>query len=211
MSLLYYSRIRFIEQLTPLLNAAPTPAHVISIFAGNMEDSIKPNQPPIGPPSPKDYGITSVRCHTTFMKTFLFEELAEKHAGKISFIHIYPGLVDGPNFYSDVNPLWFRLVWRVVKPLLSWYITKPELCGQVMVSLATNRYPPKGTVDKAADGSVAYSTQRQLGGGVYAVGMRGDENKHVSYVKIRKSDTAKKVWDHTFDTLKKAAGQGVAA
>ncbi|CAN9084329.1 unnamed protein product [Alternaria alternata] len=83
MSLLYYSRIRFILNLTPLLyrSQSPSGAHVISIFAGTMEDRIDAKNLPIGPPPPKKYGVTSVRTHVSFMKTYLFEALAEKHAG----------------------------------------------------------------------------------------------------------------------------------
>ena len=205
MSLLYYSRMRLIQNLTPLLAAAPNTARVISIFAGNMEDSIKPGEIPIGIPPVGAYGVTGVRKYTTFMKTFLFEELAEKNAGKISFTHIYPGLVDGPAFYSDVNPLWFRIAWRVMKPLLSWYITSDKVCGEVMVYLATQRYPAKGAMKPGEDskviGGVAHSTQRELGGGAYSVGQRGDEKKDVSWVKYRNSDTTKKVWDHTMNTF----------
>ena len=201
MSLLYYSRMRFIQNLTPLLTASPNTAHVISIFAGTMEDKIEADTLPVGTPRPEIYGMTEVRNYTSFMKTFFFEELAEKHAGKISFVHIYPGLVDGPTFYSDATPLWARIIWRVMKPLMSWYMTSPRVCGQVMLFLATQRYPAKGTVksgdEKRVIGGVAYSTQRELGGGAYAVGQRGDEKKEVSYAKIRKSDTAKLVWDHT--------------
>ena len=197
--------MRFILSLTPLLLASvcPTGAHVISIFAGGMEDKIAPGTLPIGIPKPKDYGINSVRTYATFMKTFFFQELAQKHAGKISFTHIYPGLVEGPVFYSDVNPLWFRVVWRVVKPLASWYITSPEVCGTIMLFLATRRYPAKGTAKEGEEvaGDIAFSSQREKGGGAYAVGMRGDENKDVSYAKIRKSDTAQRVWEHTMEVL----------
>lgn len=204
MSLLYYSRMRFIQDLTPLLLAAPTTAHVISIFAGNMEDSIKSGPPPIGTPPKGSYGITSVRRNTTFMKTFFFEQLAEKHAGKISFVHIYPGLVDGPTFYSDQVPSWARILWRILKPLVSWHMTSPEVCGQVMVFLATKRYPTQGG---ATDGSgkqgvsVAYSSQHELGGGAYSVGQRGDESKGVSWAKVRKGDTGSRIWEHTTRTL----------
>jgi hypothetical protein len=206
MSLLYYSRIRFIQRLAPLLTAAPNTARVVSIFAGGFEDSIKAGEVPIGTPSAENYGVTSVRKHVAFMKTFAFEELAEQYAGKISFTHIYPGLVDGPTFYSEVNPLWFRIVWRVMKPLVSWYMTSPEVCGEVMVYLATQRYPAKGTVkpddeSNEALGGVAYSTQRELGGGAYGVGQRGDEGKDVSYVKVRKEDTRRQVWEHTVGVL----------
>ena len=73
MSLLYYSRIRFILTLTPLLlrSQNPSGAHVISVFAGTVEDLISPSNPPIGPPAPETYGVTSVRTHVSFMKTFL--------------------------------------------------------------------------------------------------------------------------------------------
>jgi hypothetical protein len=205
MSLLYYSRMRFIQNLAPLLLASTQPAHVISIFAGNMEDSIKSGDDPVGTAPPGKYGITSVRRNTCFMKTFYFEELAEKYVGKIGFVHIYPGLVDGPGFYSDEIPLWFRLTWRVLKPLLSWYMTSPEVCGQVMVYLATNRYPAKGAVDGAAN--AAFSSQRELGGGAYAVGQRGDESKKVSWARARKSDTRERVWQHTQEVFKRAEGR----
>ncbi|KAJ4346222.1 hypothetical protein N0V95_005588 [Ascochyta clinopodiicola] len=209
MSLLYYSRMRIIQNLTPLLLACTKPAHVISVFAGNTEDSTTPGELPIGTPPTASYGVTSVRKHTTFMKTFFFEELAEKHAGKISFIHIFPGLVDGPTFYSDVNPLWIRIAWRVLKPLMSWYMTSPEVCGHVMLFLATNRYPAKGTATEGNAVSLketpAYSSLHELGGGSYAVGQRGDESKGVSWAKVRKEDTGKKIWDHTVKVLTECA------
>lgn len=204
MSLLYYSRMRFIQDLTPLLLASTQTAHVISVFAGNMEDSIKPGDDPIGTAPPGKYGITSVRRNTCFMKTFYFEELAEKYAGKISFIHIYPGLVDGPGFYSEEIPLWFRMTWRVLKPLVSWYMTSPEVCGQVMVYLATSRYPAKGNVSGTAD--AAFSSHRELGGGAYAVGQRGDESKKASWARARKSDTGERVWQHTQEVFQRAGG-----
>ncbi|EAT81641.2 hypothetical protein SNOG_11142 [Parastagonospora nodorum SN15] len=118
-------------------------------------DAVKPDEIPIGIPSKKDYGVSSVRKHVAFMKTFAFEHLAEQHAGKISFIHIYPGLVDGPVFYSDVNPTWFKILWRLLKPLASFYMTSPE---------------------------------RELAGGAYGVGMRGDEGKD-------------KVWEHLMEVF----------
>ncbi|KAF2126309.1 hypothetical protein P153DRAFT_369641 [Dothidotthia symphoricarpi CBS 119687] len=209
MSLLYYSRMRFIQNLTPLLtnSSATTGARVISIFAGSMESNVKPDKLLIGIPPKETYGVTAVRNHTVFMKTFMFEALAEKHAGKISFVHIYPGLVDGPVFYSDVNPLWFRVLWRVFKPLASLYMTAPDVCGEIMVYLATARYPAKGVFELGGGGEskvvggVAFSSQREHGGGAYGVGQRGDETKAVSYAQARKDDTAEKVWQHTMEVL----------
>ncbi|KAF2711765.1 hypothetical protein K504DRAFT_374009 [Pleomassaria siparia CBS 279.74] len=170
------------EEATPFAGGPPRLdilylSQALSPFQPSPQDSIKPGEFPVGTPPAGSYGITSVRRNTTFMKTFSFEELAEKNAGKISFVHIYPGLVDGPAFYTDANPPWMRILWRVMKPLVSWYMTSEKDCGDVMV------------------------TQRELGGGAYAVGQRGDESERVSWSKVRKNDTTENVWDHTMKIL----------
>lgn len=190
----------------PLLLASPSPAHVISIYAGGMEDGTAPGELPIGLPPASIYGITSVRKHTCFMKTFLFEELAEKHAGKLSLSHIYPGLVDGPTFYSPDMPSWFKWVWMLVKPLAWLYMTAPEVCGEVMVYLATPRYPAKGELasgeTRVGGVEAAKGTNGEVGGGAYAVGQRGDvSSKGKSYEKVRTEETSQKVWDHTMEVL----------
>lgn len=201
--------MRFILQLMPLLTASPLPAHVVSIYAGGFEDGTSPGELPIGCPPPSSYGVSGVRKHTCFMKVFFFEELAEKHARHLSLSHIYPGLVDGPAFYGPDTPAWFRFVWRLVKPLAWLYMTSPDVCGQVMLYLATPRYPAKGTLEengnKVVGGvEVAKSTKGELGGGSYALGQRGDVwNKGMSYERVRKEGMSKKVWDHTMETLEK--------
>lgn len=202
LSTTYYSRIRFIMQLEPLLTASPS-AHVISIYAGNFEDPIKPGQQPIGLPPPEEYGVGGVRKYTSFMKVFMFETLAEKHAGHISFTYVYPGLVDGPAFYVENNtPLWFRWLWPVIKVVFGWYMTSAEDCGQVMLFLATPTFPAKGTDSETGNQQLARSTKGELGGGSYATGHRGEwKEKGMSFEKHRQPDTAKKVWDHTMEVI----------
>jgi hypothetical protein len=193
----------------PLLTASPLPAHVISVYAGGMEDGTSAGDLPIGCPPPSTYGVSSVRKHTCFMKNFFFEELAEKHAGKLSLSHIYPGLVDGPTFYSPDMPTWFKVIWTLMKPLAKLvYMTPPDTCGDVMLYLATPRYPAKGEVENsgalAGGVEVAKSTKGELGGGAYALGHRGDvSSKEVSFEKARTSDTSKQVWDHTMEVLER--------
>jgi hypothetical protein len=191
-------------QLLPLLTASPVPGHVISVYAGGFEDGTSPGELPIGCPDDSIYGITSVRKHSTFMKTFLFEELADRYAGRLSLSHIYPGLVDGPVFYSLEMPTWFRVVWRLMKPLVSWYMTSPDVCGQVMVYLGTSNFPAK-TQSRPNGGEVTRSTNGEPGGGAYGVGQRGDSPKGIRYERVRKEDTSKLVWDHTMETLQRAA------
>jgi hypothetical protein len=201
----YYSRVRFVTQLVPLLTASPVPGHVVSVYAGTFEDGTRPGDLPIGCPPDSTYGLNSVRKHTSFMKTFLFEELAEKYAGKLSLVHVYPGLVDGPGFYSPDMPAWFRALWWLLKPLSKLYMTSPEVCGQVMVYLATLRYPARDQVEDTKQlihgVEVAASSKAEPGGGAYSVGQRGDAADKVSYEKVRKEGLSKQVWDHTMETL----------
>ena len=207
LSTVYYSRIRFVMQLLPLLTASPLPGHVVTIYAGGFEDGTKAGEMPIGLPPPATYGITGVRKHTTFMTTFFFEELARKHAGRLSLTHIYPGLVDGPTFYSPDNPTWFKIIWRIMKPLASFYMTSPDDCGDVMLYLLSARYPAKGMIEKggknlAGGVEVAKSTTAEVGGGSYSVGHRGEvPAKGKMYEKVRTDGLAQKVWDHTTEIL----------
>lgn len=217
LSTVYYSRIRLIMQLLPLLTASPLPGHVISIYAGGFEDGTSPGESPIGCPPPATYGVSGVRKHTCFMKNFMFEELAERHAGKLSLSHIYPGLVDGPGFYSPEMPSWFKVLWRLLKPLASLYMTSADDCGRVMLYLATSRYPAKGTIEgadrKLVGGvEVAKSTLGELGGGSYSVGQRGDVGaKGKSYEKVRQEGTSKQVWDHTMEVFMRIEKENATA
>lgn len=198
--------MRFILQLLPLLTSSPLPGHVVSVYAGGFEDGTSPGEFPIGCPPDDIYGITTVRKHSTFMKTFFFEELADKYPGQLSLTHVYPGLVDGPVFYNPELPAWSRYVWRLLKPVLYFALTPPEVCGQVMVYLGTSRFPAKG--QKPAAGQENLSTDGEPGGGSYAVGRKGDPVKGVRYEKVRLPETGKRVWDHTIDTLERAKQHG---
>lgn len=180
---------------------------MISIYAEGFEDGTKPGESPIGLPPPATYGVAGVRKHTCFMKNFGFEELAERHAGKLSLTHIYPGLVDGPGFYNPEMPAWFRFIWRLLKSLASLYMTSPKDCGDVMLYLATPRFPAKSSTNEVDTGltgrlELAKSTLGEFGGGSYAVGQRGDvATKGVSYEKVRQQGTNNEVLDHTMETL----------
>ena len=202
----------------PLLTASPLPGHVISIYAGGFEDAKTPGELPIGLPPPDTYGVSGVRKHAAFMKNFVFEELAEKHAGHLSLSHIYPGLVDGPTFYSPEMPLWFRITWRILKPLaMMLYMTSSEDCGQVMLYLLSSRYPAKGTAgeggkDLVGGVEVAKATNGEIGGGSYSLGQRADvPAKGKSFEKVRQEGVEQKVWDHTMETLERVEKENAGA
>ena len=181
---------------------------MISVYAGSFEE-VKPNEePPLSWPSEKDYGINTVRKNVVFMKNFMFEELANNHAGRISFIHIYPGLVDGPGFYNADNPLWFKIVWRLVYPFLwATYMTAPDTCGMVMAFLATGAFPAKGeTVLPDGEPEAAVGTEGTRGSGVYSVGQRADPGNKLgttTYPTFQGKDIRKKIWDATMGVFER--------
>lgn len=209
MSTVYYARIRFIQQLLPLLTTGTCPGHVVSVYAAGFENGTKPGELPIGLPPPEKWGILGVRKHAGFMKTFVFEQWAADYAGKLSLIHIFPGLVEGPGFYNPDLPSWFKIVWPAMKLLSYFYRTSPKDSGDVMVYLATAQFPAKDSNNERTalipGLEIAKSTLAERGGGSYALGHRADVSSPtpIMYEKVRTAETSKLVWDHTFETLKR--------
>jgi hypothetical protein len=209
MSLLYYSRIRFITQLLPLLLASPTTAHLISVFGPGRDEKLYPED--LSLRDPTKYGFMSSGSHAAYFKTFFFEHLAAEHPGKLSLSHYFPGLVLGPHFFDDHLPKWLQFFSQyVLKPLdrLGLVTVRPEECGQRVVFLASGRYPAK--VEKgpgattSADGlAVAVSSDGVVGGGAYRSNWNNEDlptKKH--YKKIREDGMAKKSYEHTLEVFK---------
>ncbi|KAF4555556.1 Hypothetical protein D9617_2g055170 [Elsinoe fawcettii] len=196
MSLLYYSRARCIWQLLPLLLASDLPAHVISIFAAGLEDTIDGNDLSLRDVS--NYGLIKVRSHTTFMMTFFMEALARQHPGKLSMVHVMPGLVMTKGFHNDVLPWWFKMTWKIFEPLISFFAFSPVECGQRMLYLATRRFPAKTNSPGAQD---AIGTDMIRGSGAYSVQQNGETNPESvvdkKYSEPRAQGLPEQCWDHT--------------
>jgi hypothetical protein len=216
MSLMYYSRMRIITTLLPLLLKSTLPPTVVSVFAAGAENHLFPDDLSL---RKVKFKYDHARSHMCYMHCLFFEALAAQHPGKLSLIHIFPGLVIGPNFQSTELPLWFRLLFNgVVLPLFGWLITlKPAHCGQRMVSLAGGRYPPSPS---ASDASVTQAkgasspaqqyitgTDGKPGSGVYSLNWNDESNYPVKkYATVDKDAMRKKVWDHTmraFEVIEK--------
>lgn len=210
MSSVYYSRMRFITQLLPYLTASPITGRVVSIYAGGIEDGTKAGETPIGSPPEDIYGVASVRKHTCFMKTFMFEEFAKQNAGRLSLSHIFPGLVDGPGFLDPEMPAWFRFAWQLFKPLTRFFMVSAEHCGLTSLYLATSAFPGRPSDDTEGKKGVAMSSNGEVGGGCYTVGSRGETGQNgISYADVREADTAQKVWSHTMSSLAEIADRNL--
>lgn len=205
-SLLYYSRVRFLTKLLPLLLASPLPAHIVSVYAAGLEASGKLFSGDLSLRDPKHYGFGNVRTHVIHMKTMFFEHLAKQHPGKLSLIHVFPSLVVTPGFDHDTYPAWFKISWKLAGPFVKrFFSVSAEEIGQRIIFLTTSRYPARSASDTQAsekltkgEAGVAVSTDGVSGGGAYSVNYDGETyavEKH--YTELRKQDFEKKVWEHT--------------
>ncbi|OJK05076.1 hypothetical protein ASPACDRAFT_56477 [Aspergillus aculeatus ATCC 16872] len=110
MSLLYYSRMRAITNLLPLLLQSPLPATIVSVYAAGFEGKLYTDD--LSLRNLKLYSYTQARSHMIYMHTWFMEQLAERHRGRLRLVHIFPGLVLGPAFANPELPAWFRGFWR---------------------------------------------------------------------------------------------------
>jgi hypothetical protein len=210
MSLLYYSRMRFIVQLLPLLLASSLPAHIISIYAAGLEgkfilDDLSLRQP-------NHYNFLNCRSHAVHMKTLFMESLVSRHPGRLSFVHVFPSLVITDAFDKSQVPSWVKILWRLMVPFLRLFSVSPPESGERMLSLASPRYPARDTVElsgvagaTATDTAIAMGSDGIRGGGAYALNWDGEpipsKKMHATYDKIRGDQVAIKVWDHTMNAF----------
>ena len=207
---MYYSRMRIITKLLPLLLNSTIPARVISVYAAGAEAKLFPED--LSLRDTTHYSYSQARSHMVYFHTLFMETLAEQYPGKLSLIHIFPGLVLGPGFKNPELPLWFRVVWNwMFVPLFGRFLTvKPEASGDRMLSLASSRYSPQPTDKSEGQEGLAIGTNGRPGSGVYALNWDGENNyKAKSYENINKDEMRKKVWDHTMKAFEVIEAGGV--
>lgn len=200
MALMYYARIRMILQLKPLLLQSSFPATVVSVFAGGFEEQLIADD--LSLRKGDNYKYVQARSHIVYMHTLFFEYLAKENPGKLSLVHIFPGLVTGPGFSNPQLPLIFRLFWHYFfVPVLSRFYCVPHAeCGARMLSLLSAKYPALS--DAEGDQDAIKATNGKLGGGSYALDKDGEDNfKPQKYADKDKSALEKLVYNHNMSAL----------
>jgi NAD(P)-dependent dehydrogenase (short-subunit alcohol dehydrogenase family) len=177
LSLRYYARIRTIENLLPLLKAAPSP-RVLSILAGGLEGSTDFDDLDLQ----KNYSFTKAADQSGTMSTLALEELAKTNP-EVSFIHQYPGIVNSElldKFLGGTPGLLGYLTtflsWTIV-PILKLFTKSVEESGERHAFSATSeRYPSKKTIEEKdlKDGSYAKGSAEGGKNGVYRLNGVGE-------------------------------------
>lgn len=201
MSVLYYSRMRFIQQLLPLLLRSPSPAHVVSVFGPGRDKSFFPDD--ISLRSPKNYGFMSSGSHAAYMKTFFMEHLAREHEGKLALMHYFPGLVATESFGDPTWPWWLRWTWKLMAPFSRLFTVPREESGDRVVFMScAERFPARGekVVGEGKQGKieVAVASDGVVGGGAYRVDWNGEVFPiGKQYVKMRADGMDEVFLNHT--------------
>lgn len=132
-SLHYYSRLRFVQNLLPLLNKAAelgskSPARVISVLGAGLETSMNMDDLALK----SSYSVRACADHAITMNTSALRQLASNNKA-VSFIHSQPGGVSGTNLSRNL-PTWMTslLNGAMSTVLRPWVMTAKE-CGERLV------------------------------------------------------------------------------
>lgn len=187
LSLHYYSRLRFAQNLLPLLNkAAEEPpsagtsapiSRVFSVLGGGLEATLNKNDLSLK----NTFSLSACANHGITMTTLSFNKLAASNP-KITFVHTQPGGVQ-TNITRDMNPIIQAGVKGAMFLMKPWVQTAKE---------SGERHSWAATVDKFGNG------------GVVLLGSKGDETVPPKVVQQSKGDgTEDVVWEHTLKVFNK--------
>ena len=214
-SLLYYSRMRFIVQLLPLLTTSPLQGRVVSVFAPGNEAKLFKDD--LALRKPENFGFANFNSHTAFMTTFFFEKLAAANQGKLSLSHCFPGIVETPALTGDGIPTSFRPIWAAATPLVKLASTSPKEVGDRILFNTSPCFPARSsgakreinTPGKSEKVKVATSSDSVLGGGCYRNNAKSESVPlGKPYNSIRVNEMREKVWDHTMNVFENISTKG---
>lgn len=205
LSVRYYSRMRFIQNLLPL-----KPTRVLSILAGTQEATLLEDD--LDLKFKGNYGVGSCANHAATMMSLSFEYLAQQYP-ETSFVHGFPGLVKTP-LLSKGFSWWvaFLLTWIIV-PLMTPFSLSIEECGERQLFHATSaRYPPKKSATSGAEARAAGVARPEgvevaKGDGAYLLAWNGETGEGKCMKKYRERGMGKVVWDHTTKMFEEVGGK----
>ncbi|KAF8857528.1 hypothetical protein BDZ45DRAFT_726701 [Acephala macrosclerotiorum] len=116
-SIQYYSRMRLVANLLPLLRKSPRP-RVLSVLSGGKEEKLQEDD--VGLEDPNNYSWNKAISHHATMTTLTFEYLAKNEKG-ITFMHTFPGLVRTGLFSQVVAPESSGILARVLTAIMSTF------------------------------------------------------------------------------------------
>ena len=199
----YYSRIRFTQQLLPLLqSASPQLSRVVSVLAPGTEDAIDLNDLDLK----QNFSLRKAGAHAVVMTDFAFEELATKNP-TVSFVHSYPGGVK-TGFFKESGfaiKAMAQLAYTVMSP---WMVGIEESGERHLYGATSAAYPPKAGEKGGVEiweGKVKQGSAGEMGSGAYLIGSDGELKANEKVLReLRGKDAGAKIWAHTMKVFESA-------
>ena len=192
----YYSRLRFTQQLLPLLqSASPQLSRVVSVLAPGGEGAVDFNDLDLK----HNFSLGKAATHAVTMTDFAFEELARKNP-TISFVHSFPGGVK-TGFFKESGFFMIAMMKLTFALISPWTIPIEESGERHLYAATSAVYPPKAGEKggmEVGDGKVKKGSAGEIGSGAYFIGSDGElrANEKV-LMQLRGQDAGTKIWTHT--------------
>ncbi|KAL4928627.1 uncharacterized protein BDV17DRAFT_291552 [Aspergillus undulatus] len=207
-ALRYYSRMRFISNLLPLLSKSDQ-SRVISIYGGGFEYPIDTSNLSLSRPG--SFNALKGYKHSITMTSLAMSHLSKQYPN-VSFIHAFPGLV-GTNIYSNSFPgpiaaVYNYAIWPMMWP---FSVGLKESGERHLFHLASSMYPARNGGDggvqdgREGEGEVANGLDGVKGSGAYLINWRGGIRPSSKILdEYREQGIDEMVWRHTEEVLDEA-------
>ncbi|KAL1963463.1 hypothetical protein VTN77DRAFT_8364 [Rasamsonia byssochlamydoides] len=215
LSLHYYSRMRFVHNLLPLLTAAAAAGNsnsnngtktnlsrVITVLSTGDEGRLFLDDLSLK----SHYSLANAATHAITMSSLAVSELAAAHP-RTTFIHAFPGVVQ-TNLMREFNPLVRGIVSGLSCLMKPWMVPLEESGERHLYAATSPAYPPKASSSAgAAEKSVVAAPGAD--GGAYLLHWDGSTpNKKEKLLReYQSSGVGKRVWEHTLEVFEKICGR----
>lgn len=202
--------MRFIQNLLPLLIAAPT-SRIVSIHGAGKEGRLIESDLELR----DNFSMRNAAMHTSTMNTLALEEIAASHP-TIGCVHVFPGVVITKSYGILAEDFPAPLRWILVRaafPVMKRMTASLEEVGQRQLFYATSaRYPPRDGQWKGVhlpDGVlIAKGADGKDGSGCYLLGPDGETVGDGKLLEeYRSRQMGKKIWDHTEEVFERVLGK----
>ncbi|OBT81098.1 hypothetical protein VE02_10279 [Pseudogymnoascus sp. 03VT05] len=187
----YYSRMRLIQNLLPLLRQSLQP-RVLTLLNGGKEKPMFDDDICLE----KHWSADAVITHTTTMTSLALEHLAKDE--QITFLHVFPGLVNSGNFIRVTAAESAGVVWRVMLAVFCRMITVVQLIFGT-------------TPEECGERQAYHLTSDQFGPGAWRI----DNSSEVVtasagdvFEKYRDGGWPEKIWEHTTAVFERVMATG---
>ncbi|RYP43197.1 hypothetical protein DL770_011779 [Monosporascus sp. CRB-9-2] len=187
----YYSRLRAVEQLIPLLNQAKRP-RIVSVLAGGLEGPIKEDDLDLRDRA--NWSTWGSSVQSTTMGTLALELLVRENP-KLSVVHWFPGPVDTPALARAKR-------FGMSQPSV---MSQDESGARGLFLASSDRYAVQGGGVPVPEG---LPVAKKSGGGIFLVNPLGESSDSERVLAgMRQRGVDKAVWSFTQKVFAATAGK----